>query len=104
MRLRREELMASNAELLKNFRMPGFLEAYLAQGGVPGAEQLPFDERLNGMLQAEQFSRLNKGQRRLLRDSKISMPSATFDRFDWSGDRELNADQIRELSTCMAGC
>lgn len=95
-----KQFRADNCEVLKDLRLPGFLEYYIKHFDDPAICQLPFDQRLACMLEHEIDNRRERKRRRLLKESGLRMANADFDRINWDTERGLDKGAIEEWRSC----
>lgn len=85
---------------LKQLRLDGMAEAWLAQHKDAKHGALGFDERFGLLVDAETLHRENRRLRRLLRDAKLRIASACIEDIDYPSQRQLDKAAIRQLATC----
>jgi len=77
----------------------GFKTALLRQGEDANYAQLPFEERLYQLLEAEQSERTDKKIKRLLSQAKLKDRQASLDAVEYSAKRGLERSQILSLAS-----
>jgi DNA replication protein DnaC len=85
---------------LKALKLDAFATAWLEQQKNADMTQVPFDERLGYLVDAECLARENGRLVRLLREAKLKMPSACIEDVDYPAKRELDKAVVRQLATC----
>jgi len=61
--------------------------------------ELPFDERLALLVEAEALSRENTRLAKLMREAKLRIPNACMEDVDYAPRRQLDKAQLRQLAT-----
>ncbi|MBK6809957.1 MAG: ATP-binding protein [Sandaracinaceae bacterium] len=64
-----------------------------------GVGELPFDERLALLVEAEALSRENTRLAKLMREAKLRIPNACMEDVDYAPRRQLDKAQLRQLAT-----
>ena len=77
----------------------GFKAALLRQSEDANYTQLPFEERLYQLLEAEQSERREKKIKRLLSQAKLKDRQAALDQIEYSAKRGLERSQILSLAS-----
>jgi DNA replication protein DnaC len=77
----------------------GFKAALLRQSEDANYTQLPFEERLYQLLEAERSERREKKIKRLLSQAKLKDRQAALDRIEYSAKRGLERSQILSLAS-----
>jgi len=77
----------------------GFKAALLRQSEDANYTQLPFEERLYQLLEAEQSERRDKKIKRLLSQAKLKDRQAALDQIEYSAKRGLERSQILSLAS-----
>jgi DNA replication protein DnaC len=77
----------------------GFKAALLRQSEDANYTQLPFEERLYQLLEAEQSERREKKIKRLLSQAKLKDQQAALDRIAYSAKRGIERSQILSLAS-----
>ena len=85
---------------LKALKLDAFAAAWLEQQKDANMTQVPFDERLGYLVDAECLARENGRLVRLLREAKLKMPSACIEDVDYPAKRDLDKAVVRQLATC----
>ncbi len=89
--------LTSQLDLLGFF---GFKTALMLQSEDANYTQLTFEERLYGLLEAEQSERTNKKIKRLLSQAKLKDKQAALDTVEYSSKRGIERSQILSLASC----
>lgn len=79
--------------------MATFAREYARQMEDPSCKDLSFDERFGMLVDAEYTSRQNKSMQNLLKKAKLRQHACIED-ISYAPERQLNRDQVRQLSTC----
>lgn len=90
----------STIDRLCSMRLSVMAHAYADQDGMPGVQEMSFDERLAQVVDAEWDSRRTNKRARLLRQARLSCPEARVADVRWDPDRKLDRALIMELSNC----
>lgn len=77
----------------------GFKSALQRQSEDANYTQLPFEERLYQLLEAEQNERTQKRIKRLLSQAKLKEKQASLDRIEYSSKRGVERSQILSLAS-----
>jgi len=77
----------------------GFKAALIRQSEDANYAQLPFEERLYQLLEAEANERNNRKIKRLLSQAKLKDKQASLDRIEYSAKRGLERSQILSLAS-----
>lgn len=98
----REECIkrAQLCEGLKLLRLPGMIEAVQRQFDSPEYSEKTFTDRILDIVMNEVQNRKFRRQCRLLKESGMTMPMASFDHLDIDPQRGLDRALIEELKTC----
>jgi DNA replication protein DnaC len=86
--------------LLKELRLPVMEAEYRRQLELPASAELPFDERLALLVDAEYRSRQNKKLSRLIKAACLRESSACLEELDYSASRKLEKAAVARLSDC----
>ena len=78
----------------------GFKVALLRQSEDANYAQLPFEERLYQLLEAEQIERTNKKIKRLLSQAKLKDRQAILEELEYSSKRGVDRSVILSLASC----
>jgi DNA replication protein DnaC len=78
----------------------GFKNALARQNDDANYAQLPFEERLYQLLEAEQSERSDKKIKRLLLQAKLKDRQATLEELEYSARRGLERSVILSLASC----
>ncbi len=88
----RQKLLA-----LKLFAMAS---TWLEQQGRADVQSLSFDERFSFLVDAQWLARENSGLTRRLKEAQLRISNACVEDIDFPAHREIDASQIRQLTTC----
>ena len=89
----------SNITRLRDLGLIGMVAALERQRGLPTFMDLPFDDQLAMIIDAEVFSREDRRLKRLLKLAKFKVQAAPED-IDYRAGRGLDRSQIAEILTC----
>lgn len=87
-------------EQLCAMRMAMMAQEYRRQLELPGMMELPFEERLSLLVEAEWASRMSKKLERLLRSAHLREKTACLEELDYAPTRKLDRVQVTRLSDC----
>lgn len=87
-------------ERLKALNLDVLAEAWLKQQAEATMAELPFDERLGLLVDAEWLHRENKRLKRSMAEAKLRIPGASVEDIDYPARRELDRAVVRQLMTC----
>jgi DNA replication protein DnaC len=91
--------LSTLTQQLDTLGFTGFKTALLRQSEDANYSQLPFEERLYGLLEAEQSERREKKIKRLLSQAKLKDRQASLDTVEYSAKRGLERSQILSLAS-----
>lgn len=91
--------LSTLTQQLDTLGFSGFKAALLRQSEDANYAQLPFEERLYGLLEAEQSERREKKIKRLLSQAKLKERQASLDIVEYSAKRGLERSQILSLAS-----
>lgn len=91
--------LSTLTQQLDTLGFSGFKAALLRQSEDANYAQLPFKERLYGLLEAEQSERREKKIKRLLSQAKLKERQASLDIVEYSAKRGLERSQILSLAS-----
>jgi len=77
----------------------GFKAALIRQSDDANYAQLPFEERLYQLLEAEQNERTNKKIKRLLSQAKLKDRQASLEKVEYAAKRGLERSYILSLAS-----
>ena len=102
MRERMGKLMINQSTLdtLRAMRMSAMAQELEKQLADPAYKQLPFEDRLAMMVDAEWNKRQNNKLDRLIRSAHFSVPNATIEGIEYHEDRKLDKAEILRFATC----
>jgi DNA replication protein DnaC len=92
-------LHATTLERLRDFRLSGFIDALATQAELPQYRDLPFEERLTLLTEAEHSRRCQLRTQRLVKTARLSLHT-TLAEVDFSIPRML--DRRKLLDLCQA--
>ena len=93
-------LTQPTADQLAALRLNAMSRAWQAQQADASMAELPFDERLALLVEAEWSERQNKRLDRTLKDAKLRIGNACLEDVDFASERSLSRKTVRELSRC----
>ena len=93
-------LNSPTVEKLQALRLTGMIAAWEAQQRDPSMSQLPFDERLALLVDAEWLVRENRRLARALLEAKLRPSHACLEAVDYTARRGLDKSVIRQLASC----
>jgi DNA replication protein DnaC len=91
--------LSTLTQQLDTLGFSGFKTALLRQSEDANYAQLPFEERLYQLLEAEQSERTDKKIRRLLSQAKLKDRQASLDGVEYAAKRGLERSQILSLAS-----
>jgi hypothetical protein len=86
-------------EKLRALKLYAMTTAWILQRTDPSMGELPFDERLALLVEAEALSRKNTRLAKLMREAKLRIPNASMEDVDYAPRRQLDKAQLRQLAT-----
>ncbi len=93
-------LTQPTVDQLTTLRLNAMSRAWQAQQADASMAELPFDERLALLVEAEWSERQNKRLDRALKDAKLRIGHACLEDVDFASERSLSRKTVRELSLC----
>ena len=93
-------MINQNYEKLLQLKLDKMAEDYLQQQNVRRYNELPFDERLAILIDAELEDKKNKATELLRRKATIRIPSANINDIDFFPDRQINKILTLQLNEC----
>lgn len=84
-------------EQLRCLRLPGFVQAFEEQQSSSRYDELPFEDRLGFLIQAECMRRENHRLQTRLKNAKLKQ-AATLDQIDFTVPRGLNKKKFLEMT------
>jgi len=91
--------LSTLTQQLDTLGFSGFKAALLRQSEDANYAQLPFEERLYQMLEAEQSERTNKKIKRLLSQAKLKDRQASLEKVEYAAKRGLERSYILSLAS-----
>lgn len=85
---------------LRLMKFSGMAEELERQSSEANSELLPFEQRIERLIDAEWQLRYNKKFSRFLKKATLRYPDASFDETIYDPERSLDAEAIYRLSTC----
>ena len=85
-------------ELTQKLKLNAFYNAYVEQETQPAYSDLPFEKRVQMLLEAEELERDNKKIQRLLRQAKLHEKGANVSDIHFTADRNLDKSVILDLA------
>lgn len=95
-----EQLRIEIAQYCKNVKIPGAFNEYMRQEADPAFLEVSFSRRLHLMLKAEDTSRQDKRQAKLLKESGIKDAMPDISRITFESERGLKKRLVEELAQC----
>lgn len=96
-------ILESTEELcmkLRHMKLSGMADELERQNNDPNHDLVSFDERLNGIINAEWNLRYNKKLNRFIKKATLRYPEADLDDAIYDPARQLDTDTIERLSKC----
>ena len=87
-------------ENLSTLKLQAMIREYRRQLELSAMNELPFDERLALMVDAECISRFNNRLKRLIKAANLRDPAACLEDLDYDAKRKLDKVIIARLSDC----
>lgn len=87
-------------ERLDTLGLRGFKSSLIRQYDDPNYDQLPFNDRLLQLLDAEINERENRKIKRLMQNSAIKDKQASLENIEYSSKRGVERSHILSLATC----
>ncbi|NWO06813.1 MAG: ATP-binding protein, partial [Alteromonadaceae bacterium] len=84
---------------LTEMKMSAMAEAYKEQMGTPDFQDMPFEDRLNLLVDQEYSRRKSNKLQRLIKQAKFSDPSAAVEDIEYHADRHLDKPLLLELAS-----
>lgn len=91
--------LSTLTQQLDNLNLNGFKTALQRQSEDANYAQLPFEERLYQLLEAEESERRDRKIKRLLSQAKLKEKQASLDRVEYASKRGLERSQILSLAS-----
>lgn len=85
-------------ELTQKLKLNAFYSAYVEQETQPAYSELPFEKRVQMLLEAEELERDNKKIQRLLKQAKLHEKGANINEINFTADRNLDKSVILDLA------
>jgi DNA replication protein DnaC len=85
-------------ELSQQLKLSAFYTAFIEQETQPAYSELPFEKRVQMLLEAEQLGRDNKKIQRLLSQAKLPDKSASISEIHFTPDRNLDKALMLDLA------
>lgn len=93
-------LTQPTVDQLAALRLNAMSRAWQAQQADASMAELPFDERLALLVEAEWLDRQNKRLERTLKDARLRIGHACLEDVDFASERSLSRKSVRELALC----
>jgi len=87
-------------ELTDKLKLSAFYTAFIEQETQPAYSELPFEKRVQMLLEAEVLERDNKRLQRLVKQAKMHEKGASISEINFSPDRNLDKSVILDLAGC----
>lgn len=85
-------------ELTQKLKLHAFYNAFIEQETQPAYSELPFEKRVQMLLEAEELDRDNKKIQRLLKQAKLHEKGASINEINFTADRNLDKSVILDLA------
>ncbi len=85
-------------ELTQKLKLNAFYTAFIEQETQPAYSELPFQKRVQMLLEAEELERDNKKVQRLLKQAKLHEKGATISEIHFTPERALDKGVILDLA------
>ena len=85
-------------ELSQQLKLSAFYTAFSEQETQPAYGELPFEKRVQMLLEAEVLERDNKRLQRLIKQAKLHERGASISEINFSPDRNLDKSVILDLA------
>jgi len=85
-------------ELTQKLKLSVFYTAFIEQETQPAYSDLPFEKRVQMLLEAEELDRDNKKLQRLVKQAKLHEKGASISEVNFSPDRNLDKSVILDLA------
>jgi DNA replication protein DnaC len=85
-------------ELTQNLKLNAFYTAFIEQESQPAYSELPFEKRVQILLEAEELDRDNKKIQRLLQQANLHEKGANLNEIHFTTDRNLDKSVILDLA------
>lgn len=85
-------------ELTEKLKLSAFYRAFIEQETQPAYSDLPFEKRVQMLLEAEELDRDNKRLSRLIKQAKLHENGASISEINFSPDRNLDKSVILDLA------
>lgn len=92
-------MVQQTIDRLHDLRLKVMADAYFDQKNRGDYGTLPFDERLQLLVEAEWLNRQDRRTKRRLKNAKLKQPACIED-IDYKSNRGLNRKQMEDLATC----
>jgi len=87
-------------ELSQQLKLGAFYTAFIEQESQPAYSELPFQKRVEALLEAELLDRDNRRLQRLLKQAKLQERGASIAEINFSSKRNLDKSMILDLAGC----
>lgn len=84
--------------LTEKLKLSAFYRAFIEQETQPAYSDLPFEKRVQMLLEAEELDRDNKKLQRLIKQAKLHENGASISEINFSPDRNLDKSVILDLA------
>jgi DNA replication protein DnaC len=85
-------------ELTQKLGLNAFYTAFIEQETQPAYSELPFEKRVQMLLEAEEFNRDNKKLQRLIKQANLHDKGANIAEINFSSDRNLDKSVLLDLA------
>lgn len=87
-------------EKIRSLRLPGMAHALCRQRESPSIQELPFEDRLAMLVDAEYAERDTRKLNRLVKAAKLKFASASMEAIDFRTSRQLDRPKLDSLALC----
>ena len=85
-------------ELTQKLKLDAFYTAFIEQETQPAYSELPFQKRVQMLLEAEELDRDNKKLQRLIKQAKLHEKGASISEINFAPDRNLDKSVVLDLA------
>jgi len=85
-------------ELTQKLKLDAFYTAFIEQETQPAYSELPFQKRVQMLLEAEELDRDNKKLQRLIKQAKLHEKGASISEINFASDRNLDKSVVLDLA------
>ena len=85
-------------ELTQKLKLDAFYTVFIEQETQPAYSELPFEKRVQMLLEAEELDRDNKKLQRLVKQAKLHEKGANISEINFAPDRNLDKSVVLDLA------